>query len=36
VIDQAALDRWAAAIEDLHKRGPLFCSIGYYLFTARV
>jgi hypothetical protein len=36
VIDQAALDRWAAAIEDLRKRGRLFCSIGYYLFTARV
>jgi SAM-dependent methyltransferase len=36
VIDQAAFDRWAAAIEDLHKRGRLFCSVGYYLFTGRV
>jgi hypothetical protein len=36
VIDQAAFDRWATAIEDLRQRGRLFCSIGYYLFTARV
>jgi len=36
VIDQAAFDRWAAAIENLHRRGRLFCSIGYYLFSARV
>lgn len=36
LIDQAGFDRWAAAIEDLHKRGRLFCSIGYYLFSARV
>jgi len=36
VIDQVAFDRWAATIEDLRKRGRLFCGIGYYLFTARV
>jgi hypothetical protein len=36
VIDRAAFDRWATAIEDLRQRGRLFCSIGYYLFTARV
>jgi len=36
VIDEVAFDRWAAAIEDLRQRGRLFCSIGYYLFTARV
>lgn len=36
VIDTGELDDWAAAIEDLRQRDRLFCSIGYYLFTARV
>lgn len=36
VISEAELDDWTAAIADLHKRGRLFCAIGYYLFTARV
>jgi SAM-dependent methyltransferase len=36
VIDAGEFGRWAAAIEDLRGRGRLFCSIGYYLFTARV
>jgi SAM-dependent methyltransferase len=36
VIDTGEFDHWAAAIEDLRQRGRLFCSIGYYLFTARV
>jgi len=36
VIDASEFDYWAAAIEDLRQRGRLFCSIGYYLFTARV
>ena len=35
VIDAGAFDYWAAAIEDLRRRGRLFCSIGYYLFSAR-
>jgi SAM-dependent methyltransferase len=29
------IDQAAAGIEDLQKCGRLFCSIGYYLFTAR-
>lgn len=36
VIDQAEFDHCAVAIEDLRRRGRLFCSIGYYLFTAQV
>jgi len=36
VIDASEFDRWAAAIEDLRQRGRLFCTIGYYLFTAQV
>jgi SAM-dependent methyltransferase len=28
--------QWASAIEELRQRGRLFCSIGYYLFSARV
>lgn len=28
--------QWASAIEDLRQRDRLFCSIGYYLCTARV
>ena len=36
VIDAGEFDHWKAAIEDLRQRGRLFCSIGYYLFTARV
>ena len=36
VTDTGEFDHWAAAIEDLRQRGRLFCSIGYYLFTARV
>lgn len=36
VIDTRELDSWATAIEDLRQRDRLFCSIGYYLFTARV
>jgi len=36
VIDASEFDHWAAAIEDLRQRSRLFCSIGYYLFTARV
>jgi SAM-dependent methyltransferase len=36
VIDTGEFHHWAAAIEDLRQRGRLFCSIGYYLFTARV
>jgi hypothetical protein len=35
-IDAAEFDHWAAAIEELRQRGRLFCSIGYYLFTATV
>jgi hypothetical protein len=36
VIDAGEFDHWAAAIEDLRRRGRLFCSIGYYLFAAKV
>jgi hypothetical protein len=36
VIDAEEYARWAAVIEDLRRRDRLFCSIGYYLFTARV
>ena len=36
VIDAGELDRWTGEIEDLRRRGRLFCSIGYYLFTARM
>jgi len=36
VITAAECDRWAVVIEDLRRRGRLFCSIGYYLFTATV
>jgi hypothetical protein len=36
VIDTGEFAHWAAAIEDLRQRRRLFCSIGYYLFTARV
>lgn len=34
-ISQAELSAWLAAIADLHKRGRLFGSVGYFLFTAR-
>ena len=36
VISAGEFGRWAAAIEDLRQHGRLFCSIGYYLFTAQV
>lgn len=36
VIDRHELDSWAAAVEDRRRRDRLFCSIGYYLFTARI
>jgi SAM-dependent methyltransferase len=36
VLTAAEFAQWAAAIEELRQRGRLFCSIGYYLFTARV
>ena len=36
VIDADELARWTGTIADLHGRGRLFCSIGYFLFTARV
>jgi hypothetical protein len=36
VITADEFAKWAAAIEDLRQRGRLFCSIGYYLFAARV
>ena len=36
VITAPELESWTATIEDLRQRGRLFCSIGYYLFTARV
>jgi hypothetical protein len=36
VISAAEAEGWAAEIADLAARGRLFCSIGYYLFTARV
>ncbi|HSD91920.1 MAG TPA: methyltransferase domain-containing protein [Methyloceanibacter sp.] len=35
VITDREFARWTAAIEDLRQRGRLFCSIGYYLFSAR-
>ena len=35
VIDAGELDRWAATIAELHSRGRLFGTIGYFLFTAR-
>ena len=35
VITAEEFAQWAAAIEDL-RRGRLFCSIGYYLFAARI
>jgi SAM-dependent methyltransferase len=36
VISAAEADGWAAEIAKLATAGRLFCSIGYYLFTARV
>jgi SAM-dependent methyltransferase len=36
VITAAEFAQWAAAIEELRQRGRLFCSIGYYLFSAQV
>jgi SAM-dependent methyltransferase len=36
VITAAEFTQWASAIEDLRQRGRLFCSIGYYLFSAQV
>ena len=36
VITAEEFAQWASAIEDLRQRGRLFCSIGYYLFAARV
>lgn len=36
VIDTRELDNWVAAIEERRQRDRLFCSIGYYLFTARI
>ena len=36
VISAADAGGWGAAIADLFQKGRLFCSIGYYLFTARV
>lgn len=36
VITAAEFSQWAATIEDLKQRCRLFCSIGYYLFTATV
>jgi len=36
VITAEEFAQWASAIEDLRRRGRLFCSIGYYLFAARV
>ena len=36
VITAAEFARWASANEDLRQRGRLFCSIGYYLFSAQV
>jgi hypothetical protein len=35
VIDADELARWTGTIGDLHGRGRLFCSIGYFLFTAK-
>jgi len=36
VIKAAELDRWLTAVEHLRQRSRLFCSIGYYLFVARL
>jgi SAM-dependent methyltransferase len=36
VIGADELARWTGTIADLHGRGRLCCSIGYFLFTARV
>jgi hypothetical protein len=36
VISASEFDRWATAIENLRQQDRLFCSIGYYLFTAQV
>lgn len=34
VIGEAELAEWSRSIADLHDRGRLFCTIGYFLFTA--
>lgn len=34
-ISETELSSWLSAIADLHKRGRLFGSVGYFLFTAR-
>ncbi|MBL8908684.1 MAG: methyltransferase domain-containing protein [Rhizobiales bacterium] len=34
-ISEAELSAWLSAIGDLHKRGRLFGSVGYFLFTAQ-
>ncbi|MFO0991669.1 MAG: methyltransferase domain-containing protein [Hyphomicrobiales bacterium] len=34
-ISEAELSAWLTGIADLHKRGRLFGSVGYFLFTAR-
>jgi len=34
-ISEAELSTWLSGIADLHKRGRLFGSVGYFLFTAR-
>lgn len=34
-ISEAELSAWLTAIAGLHKRGRLFASVGYFLFTAR-
>ena len=34
-ITQAELSAWLSGIADLHKKGHLFGSVGYFLFTAR-
>ena len=36
VITAEEFAEWASSIADLRQRGRLFCSIGYYLFTAQV
>ena len=34
-LSAAELDAWLAGIADLHARGRLFGTVGYFLFTAR-
>ena len=36
VISTAELEAWTNGIENLRHRGRLFCSVGYYLFSAEV